>query len=323
MRSIVLEGPDRISVRDLPALEPGPGEALIDVRLAGICGTDLQLARGYLDFRGVPGHEFVGTVAGVRSPSDRVLLGARVVGEINLGCQTCRLCPEGMERHCPRRRVLGILGKAGAFAEQVTLPISNLRVVPPSLSDEQAAFVEPTAAACEILDQVQVGPSLRTLVLGDGRLALLAAQVLAWSKATVTVAGHHAAKLETARSLGLTAVRSPDEIPRDPFDLVVEATGSPAGLDLALRMVRPRGTVVMKSTCAGRTSFDAWRAVVDEVTLVGSRCGRFEPAIEALSSGEIRVDPLISRILPLDEGPEAFRLAGDGETIKILLRVSG
>ncbi|HZI92940.1 MAG TPA: alcohol dehydrogenase catalytic domain-containing protein [Patescibacteria group bacterium] len=322
MRAVVLEGPGRISLEDVRDPAPGPGEALIDVKVAGICGTDLQLARGYMGFTGIPGHEFVGTVAVVNSHADKLLIGARVVGEINIGCEECALCAEGLQRHCGRRRVLGILGKEGAFAERLTLPIRNLHAVPGTISDSQAVFIEPIAAALEILDQVVVARSERILVLGDGKLGLLVAQALATRGSDVTVAGHHEAKLALARELGLKAVTPAGLSGTRPFDLVVEATGRPEGLDLALTHVRPRGTVVMKTTSQGPAAFEAWRAVVNEITLVGSRCGRFEPAIEALVSGDIKVDPLVTAELPLDDGMAAFDKAREPGALKVLLRVA-
>jgi len=321
MRAIVLRGPGRISLEDVPDPKPGPGEALIEVRRAGICGTDLQLARGYMSFTGIPGHEFVGTVREVSSRADRLLAGTRVAGEINLGCEECALCAEGMSRHCRRRRVLGLLSKDGAMAERVTLPVRNLHVVPDTVTDTQAVFIEPAAAALEILDQIPVGRGSRVLVLGDGRLGLLAAQALADRAREVTVEGRHEAKLSLARTLGLAtilsgAARGTDV---DPYDIVVEATGSAGGLDTALERVRPRGTVVMKTTCEGSTPFAAWRAVVDEVTLVGSRCGRFQPAIQALRDGRIKVDGLVTAELPLEQGVEGFRLAAERGTLKVIL----
>lgn len=321
MLALAVEGPGRLEVRQRPAPEPGPGEALVDVRVAGICGTDLHLARGYMGFAGIPGHEFVGTVTRVTVPADRVLIGARVVGEINLGCEDCRRCAEGMARHCPRRRVLGILDKDGAFAEQLTLPVSNLHAIPESVPDEVAVFAEPLAAAFEILDQLAIETGDRVLVLGSGRLGLLIGQVLAGSGASVTVAGRNASSLAIARGLGLTAIATP-EVTSAPFDVVVEATGSSGGLDEALARVRPRGTVVLKSTCAGRTSFDAARAVVDEITIVGSRCGRFEPALVALRSGSVSVKGMVRDALPLAEGAEAFRRAALPGAMKVLLRVA-
>jgi threonine dehydrogenase-like Zn-dependent dehydrogenase len=317
-----VEGPGRLALVERPAPEPGPGEALVDVRVAGICGTDLQLARGYMGFHGIPGHEFVGTVTGVTAPADRVLIGARVVGEINLGCQDCQRCAEGMVRHCPRRRVLGILNKDGAFAQQLTLPVSNLHALPDSLPDEEAVFAEPLAAAFEILDQLVIDASDRVLVLGGGRLGLLVGQVLAGGGADVTVAGRSDSSLGIARSLGLTAVRAPDGISAAPFDVVVETTGSPEGLDQAVARVRPRGTVVMKSTCAGAAPFSAARVVVDEITILGSRCGRMEPALAALRAGSVSVKGMVRDVVPLEEGAEGLRRAGLPGALKVLLRVA-
>lgn len=308
-----------MTVADVEEAAPGPGEALVDVLAAGVCGTDLELARGYMGFRGVPGHEFVGVVRQVRSRADRPLVGARVAGEINIGCEECRLCVEGMARHCPRRSVLGILGKPGAHATSLSLPVANLRAVPAGISDLEAVFIEPLAAAFEIAEQVRVERGDRVLVLGDGRLGLLAAQALASRGARVTLAGRHEPKLETARALGLEACRLP-ETPTPDFDMVVEATGSAQGLSLALRFARPRGTVVMKSTCAGPTALEASQVVVNELTLVGSRCGRFEPAIEALAAGAVKVLPLVTAELPLESGPEAFQRAAAPGAFKIVLR---
>ncbi len=323
MRAILVRDRGGVSLADLPDPEPGPGEVLIDVRVAGICRTDIELSRGYMDFEGVPGHEFVGTVREASSRADRLLVGARVTGEINLGCDECRQCAEGMARHCARRKVLGILGKNGAFAERLTLPASNLHVVPEGISDRQAVFIEPTAAAFEILEQIMVGPSQTALVLGDGKLGLIVAQVLATRGCPVTVGGRHEHKLVLARGWGMETFVIESCQERREFDLVVEATGSPSGLDAALRLVRPRGTVVMKSTCAGAVPFDAARAVVNELSLVGSRCGRFRPAIEALGSGAVKVDELIVEEFPLGRGEEAFRRAGERGVLKVLLRVSG
>ena len=324
MRAIVLRGPGQVSLEDVPAPEPGPGEALIDVRCAGICGTDLQLVRGYMAFTGIPGHEFVGTVTRVTSRPDRVLNGCRVAGEINLACGECRRCAEGLSRHCGRRRVMGLLGKDGVFAQQVTLPVRNLHVIPDGVTDEQAVFIEPAAAALEILDQISVSPSQDILVLGDGRLGLLAAQALASRGCEVTVAGRHETKLSLARSLGLKTIMAhdmgDDTKDRDRHDMVVEATGSAQGLDLALGLVRPRGTVVMKTTCEGATPFAAWRAVVNEITMVGSRCGRFEPALALLQSRSINVADMISESLPLADARRAFRRAAAPGVLKVLLQ---
>lgn len=321
MRAVVIDGPGSFSVREVDEPERRAGEALVQVLYAGVCGTDLELARGYMGFSGIPGHEFVGRVIAARSPADQPLIGARVAAEINIGCDDCAVCLEGMQRHCPRRRVLGILGQPGAFAERVAVPVSNLRAVPDRVSDRQAVFIEPVAAAFEILDQIPIPAGCRTLVLGDGRLGMVVAQVLRTAAAEVTLAGHHDAKMAIARSLGLKTVRSPVETGAERFDLVVETTGTTDGLDMAIERTRPRGTVVMKSTCSGPTSFDASRAVVNEITLVGSRCGRFEPAIKAIEDETVRVDPLISGTYPLAQADKAFERAAGSETLKVLIRV--
>jgi threonine dehydrogenase-like Zn-dependent dehydrogenase len=321
VQAVVLPGDGRVVVSEVSDPVLGPGEALLDVRLGGICGTDLQLARGYMGFRGVPGHEFVGTVRSVSSPADRVLVGARVVGEINLGCQDCGWCAKGLSRHCPRRRVLGILERQGAFARRLALPVSALHVVPGTLADEDAVFAEPLAAALEILDQVPVEPSASVLVMGDGRLGLLIAQVISSRGARVMVSGRHDSCLEIASRLGL-AIQPAPRPPEPVHDLVVEATGSASGLDEAQRWCRPRGTVVMKSTCAGPTSFDASHAVVQELTLVGSRCGRMEPALEWLAAGRVQVAPLRTAEYPLEEAPDAFAHAARPGALKVLLRMA-
>ncbi len=312
----------RASVRRMSAPRPRRGFALIRVIASGICNTDLELLRGYHGFRGVPGHEFVGRVEGPRSTP---WLGKRVVGEINLACgrASCAWCRQGWGRHCPRRTVLGILRHPGAHAEWLTLPEANLHEVPPEISDEEAVFTEPLAAACEILDQVPVTTTsagrcpalrdgqrpalvwpagMRAAVLGPGKLGRLAAQVLETAGAEVLLLGRH------------------DRAPRAAFDLVVEATGSPEGMPRALELVRPRGTVVWKSTFHGPARFDAAPLVVNEVTVIGSRCGRFEPALELLRAGRVKVQPLISAEFPLARAPHALREAAGPGVLKVLLR---
>lgn len=306
-------------VEELPEPVPGPGEALLEVLVAGICGTDLQLAGGYMSFRGTPGHEFVGVVRAVSSPADRILVGSRVVAEINVGCNECDWCARGMGRHCAARTVLGILGRPGAFARKLTLPVSNLHVVPDAVSDDEAVFVEPLAAAFEILEQVRVEPSHRVLVMGDGRLGLLVAQVLKSRGAQVTLMGRHPSKLQVAKTLSLPTSES-GQAARPVHDLVVDATGSPDALDEAIRWCRPRGTVILKTTCAGRTTFDAAPVVVNELILVGSRCGRFEPALEALRARSVQVLPLVTGERALADAPEAFEAAARPDALKILLR---
>jgi 2-desacetyl-2-hydroxyethyl bacteriochlorophyllide A dehydrogenase len=284
---------------------------------AGLCGTDREILKGYSKFRGIPGHEFVGRVA---ECANKQWLGKRVVGEINISCGECEFCLWGLGRHCPRRSVMGIVNRDGAFAEYVTLPTVNLHEVPPEVSDEEAVFVEPVAAAAEILEQIPLTHVRRIAVLGDGRLGLLVAQVLRQAGGQVTVIGKHAAKLAVARSWNLkVAEAGKDEVQAARFSLVVEATGSPTGLAEALRLVEPRGTVVMKSTFREPAQFDTAKLVVDEITLLGSRCGNFPKAIELVRRGRVKIKPLLSKTLPLEAGLEAFDCLNDPACLKVLL----
>lgn len=316
MRAVFLEG--GVELRHLPRPRVGPGEALVRVRLAGICRTDLELARGYMGFRGVPGHEFVGIVEESPDPAWR---GRRVVGEINCGCGRCTWCGGGDPRHCPERTVLGILGRGGAFADYLALPLANLHAVPPDLSDEAAVFTEPLAAAFEILEQVPVAPGHRVLVLGDGKLGLLIAQVLGRTGCDLTVVGRHPQKLALVD--GATTLLTDDFNPSDQWDVVVEATGSAGGLATALQAVRPRGWLVLKTTVADPATLDLAPLVVKEVTLVGSRCGPFAPALRALSRGHVRVEPLVAARFPLSQAAAAFEQASRPGVLKVLLDCRG
>jgi len=283
--------------------QPAAGEALVRVRLAGICNTDLEIVRGYMGYRGVPGHEFVGEVDG-----------RRVVGEINAACGSCDMCRQGLARHCAQRTVLGILGRDGAFAEYLSLPRQNLHDVPDALDDELAVFVEPTAAAFEVLDQVALQPEDRVALLGDGKLALLIAQVLR-GRCRLQVFGKHEEKLRLLPDVAWSV-----EPPSGQFDVVVEASGSELGFQQALDLVRPRGTLVLKSTVAAGAQLNLAPLVINEVTVVGSRCGRFEPAIEALASGAVDPRPMISATYALADGLAAFERAASPGTLKVLLR---
>ncbi|MBI2089653.1 MAG: alcohol dehydrogenase catalytic domain-containing protein [Deltaproteobacteria bacterium] len=289
--------------------------SLIRVRLAGICSTDLQILRGYMGFRGVLGHEMVGEV--VEGP--RELVGKRVVSEINFACGRCESCGIGLGRHCPRRRVMGILGAGGSFAEYVAAPTENLHLVPDGLSDEEAVFTEPLAAAFEILEQVELNFSDEVLVLGDGKLGLLCAQALRLTGARVSAVGKHEKKLAILKKLGIRALPLSDWKPH-PCDVVVEATGSTSGLKIAIDAVRPRGTLVLKSTLAHDHSLSLAPVVINEITVVGSRCGPFPPALEALANKSISVTPLIEKVYPLNEGVEAVADAGRSGALKVLLR---
>ncbi|MGE5183356.1 MAG: MDR/zinc-dependent alcohol dehydrogenase-like family protein [Acidobacteriota bacterium] len=296
----------------------GDGDAIVRVTLSGICNTDLEIARGYAGFRGTIGHEFVGIV---EDPGGGAIeRGARVVGEINAGCGTCDGCRAGDSRHCQARTVLGIVGRDGAHAERLRLPARNLVRVPDGIADTQAVFVEPLAAACGVLERCPLAPGARACVIGDGKLGLLCAMVLAAHGVAPVVVGKHAGKLAIARARGI-ATTSPDTARRDgrAFDVAVEASGHPSGLLLALDVLRPRGTVVLKSTFHELTPVDTARVVVEELTVVGSRCGRFAPALDLLARGAIDVTPLISETLPLARGEDALRLAAMPGILKVLL----
>ena len=293
------------------------GESLIRVTKSGICNTDIEIVRGYAGFEGTIGHEFVGVVEESRDPE---LIGRRVVGEINAGCGICPLCRAGDPRHCPGRTVLGIKGRDGAHAEFLRLPDVNLIPVPDTVSDEQAVFAEPLAAAYGITEQVDILPETRVAVIGDGKLGTLCALSLGLVSKKVTLIGRHASKLAVAERQGIEGVMSADAAEMTSmFDVVVEASGSETGFATALDLVRPRGKVVLKSTFQGMPTWEAWRVVVDEITIVGSRCGRFEPAVELLAEGKIDVTPLISDDLPLGSGVGAMAEAQKKGVMKVLL----
>jgi threonine dehydrogenase-like Zn-dependent dehydrogenase len=308
---------DQVALSDIPAPRPEADEALVRVSMAGICNTDLEIIRGYMDFEGVLGHEFVGVVIECTDPS---WLGARVAGEINLGCHSCSMCQRGLQRHCPTRRVLGILGKDGAFAQYLTLPLRNLHRVPAALSDRAACFVEPIAACCEILEQVVIGPSDRVAVLGDGKLGTLAALTLRSAGAAPVLVGKHATKLARVQPFGLQTALATELTPKS-FDVVVEATGSPSGMQLATELVRPRGTIVLKSTYHGALTVQAAPWVIDELTIVGSRCGPFPPALAKLDAKQISPDALIDDVFPLHEAARAIERAAEPGVLKVLLQM--
>lgn len=288
--------------------------ALVRVSLAGICRTDLELCRGYMGFRGVLGHEFVGRVE--EGPAE--WRGMRVVGEINFACGRCETCAANLGRHCPQRSVMGIDGADGAIAEWVSVPVANLHCVPDSVSDEQAVFTEPLAAAFEILEQVAVEPESRALVWGDGKLGLLVAQVLQSAGARVTLLGHHPAKLALLARRGVeTALAGAWSGPAAP--LVVEATGSAEGFRRAVAATLPRGTLVLKSTIAAHEPLDLAPVVIHEISVIGSRCGPFPPALRALETGRVAVGPLVSHRVPLARADEALRRAAERGALKILV----
>lgn len=310
-----------------------PGWALVQVRLAGICNTDIEILRGYHNFQGTLGHEFVGEVVGVASVSDKNWVGRRVVGEINIACASlgfrhhgrrkmCGYCRRGIPTHCQRRRVLGILGHDGAFAEFLALPIVNLHRVPAGVPDDAAVFTEPLAAGCEILEQVDVSAHREACVLGDGKLAQLIGRVLRTADLRVVMIGKHASKLRLARLAGIETAPFGGRAPRraSAFTLVVEATGSPSGLAMAQQITAPRGTLVLKSTFHGAAPVEMWPLVVKEITLIGSRCGPVHPALALLRSGRVDPRPLISRVFELKDAVDAIRYAQRPGVMKVLLR---
>jgi alcohol dehydrogenase len=307
----------RVELREVPAPERKPGEALIRLVLAGICNTDLELQRGYYAFSGIPGHEFVGEVI---AADNAALVGRRVVGEINLPCNNCEWCRRGLARHCHNRTVLGIAGHPGAFAELLTLPEANLHVLSDAIPTRCAVFTEPLAAAFEILEQAAIPAGAEVAVLGDGKLGLLIAQALAASGLRVRLYGRHREKLAIAARAGIATELAAAELPAAAYDWVVEATGSAAGLAQAVGMVRPRGTVVMKSTVHNAVPLDAAPVIVNEITLLGSRCGRFEPALDLLARNAVDVESMIAAEYPLRDAECAFAHASRGGTLKVLLR---
>ena len=315
MRAILLEH-DRLSNRiDYPAPAPRDGEVLVRVLRAGVCETDLQLIRGYMGFSGVLGHEFVGVA------ESGPLKGQRVVGEINCSCWTCSTCKAGLPSHCPNRTVLGILNHDGAFADLIAVPQRNLHAVPESMPTDVAVFTEPVAAAFQIPAQMTIHRHDRIVVLGDGRLGNLCAQVLAHLSKDVTVVGKHEDKLALLKNLGLRTALLPEFPVRRDVDIVVDCTGSPTGLPTALRLVTPRGTIVLKTTVAGDQTLALAPVVIDEVTILGSRCGPFDRALTALDTGEVTVLPMISARYPLDRGVDALEHARTRPSLKVLIDV--
>ncbi len=315
MHAVVFDGALRLA-SDWPCPIPGPGEARIRTTLAGICHTDLEILRGYAAFCGVLGHEFVGVV---ESAGEQALVGRRVVGEINLSCGECSTCRAGHREHCTRRLALGIRGRDGVLADYFCLPERNLHPVPAAVPDEAAVFVEPLAAACRIAEQVHLRPNCRVVVLGDGKLGLLAAQVIALSGADLTVVGHHPENLALLSSRSIATRLSDANLP-GAADLVVECTGRPEGLRAALRLVRPGGTVVLKSTYHGQVEADFSELVVNEITVLGSRCGPFPAALRLLEQGLVDVRSLIAAEYPLADSPAAFEHAARRGTLKVLVR---
>ena len=315
MKAVVFEN-GRIVIREVPRPRRRRGEALVRVLVAGICNTDLELLRGYYRFSGIAGHEFVGEVV---DADDGELIGRQVVGEINIACLRCDWCRKGLSRHCPRRTVLGIVGHAGAFAEYITLPEGNLWPVPRAVSVEEAVFTEPLAAAFEILEQLPSGKLKHAVVVGDGKLGLLIVQVLALNGTAVELYGRHRKKMRIVAPLGVKGKVVGERVPRDKYEVVIDATGSTEGFQTALQMVCPMGYLILKSTIHDPVPLDTGRFVVNEVTLIGSRCGPFKPALKLLRTKRLILRPMIHGVYPLEKAPEAFQHAAEPGTLKILL----
>lgn len=299
---------------------PKKGEALIKVNTIGICNTDYEITLGYMGYKGILGHEFTGVVEEIND-DDKSLAGKRVVGEINCGCGECEWCRKGLERHCPNRSTLGIWKREGCFAEYVCLPLKNLLEIPQNVSDEEAVFVEPLAAALEILEQLHIPPYKKVVVLGDGKLGLMIALALNAAGLNLTLVGKHQNKLDIAKAQGVkTKLLNELEIKKE-YDFVIEATGSVSGLETSLALTKPRGTLILKSTVAASKEFNFAPVVVDEITIVGSRCGQFAPALKLLESKRIDVKPLITDIFKLDDSIAAFEKNKEKSAIKVLVKV--
>ncbi len=320
MRALVIDNGLRLD-KHYPRPTPPKGEALVRVLQAGVCNTDLELVKGYMNFTGVPGHEFVGVVE--QAAGREALIGRRVAGEINAACGVCETCRANRPTHCPQRTTLGIDRRDGAFADYLVLPFENLHPLPDSVTDDQATFIEPLAAACEILEQVKVHPTDRVAVIGDGKLGLLCAQVVALTGGNLIVVGRHAKKLQILQRHGIAITTDPQAIESGSLDIAIEATGTPSGFAAARRMVRPRGTIVLKSTYQGEVlPVNLTSMVVDEITLIGSRCGPFEPAIRLLARQQIDVESLIEARFSLNDGVAAFERAAQKGTLKVLVEMN-
>lgn len=316
MKALWLENNQLQVYTDVPIPEPPPGEALVRVLRAGICNTDLELVRGYYPYTGILGHEFVGIV----EQGTEDLINQRVVGEINAVCGKCRFCQSGQQTHCENRTVLGIVNRHGAFAEYLCLPVDNLHLVPENVSTDVATFTEPIAAALEIQQQVSLCTDHQVLVVGDGKLGQMVAQTLALTGCDLLVVGRHQEKLAHLGARGIKTGLAVDVTNRG-FDLAIECTGNPEGFAIARRALRPRGTLVLKSTYNGNLNLDASSLVVDEITLIGSRCGPFSPALELLATGKVDVEPLIHARYPLTQGVAAFAKAQSRGVLKVLLEI--
>ena len=323
MKALWLEN-NQLNIREIPQPQE-QGEALIKIKLVGVCGTDLELVKGYYPFVGIPGHEFVGEVVKVfesTKPSDnqnQLLIGKRVVGEINVSCSHCEQCNNGRPTHCENRSVLGISNRNGVFAEYTTLPVENIHIIPDDIPDEMAVFTEPLAAALEIQQQIQIRPTDRVLLIGAGRLGQLIAQTVQLTGANLRVLARHQRQKDLLINRGINLI---DEMEIFPWrwDVIIEATGSPIGFEIARKAVRPRGTIVLKSTYKGAITLNLSSIVVDEIILVGSRCGPFPPAIRLMQQKKVDPSVLIASQFPLSEGIKAFNKASETGILKVLVK---
>ncbi len=317
MKAVVFDNGLKLD-NDYPMPQPKDGEALIKVNTIGICNTDYEITKGYMGYKGILGHEFTGVV---EKASDKSLIGKRVVGEINCGCGNCEWCAQGLERHCFNRSTLGIWKREGCFAEYVALPEKNLLVIPDNVTDNEAVFVEPLAAALEILEQIHIPPYKKVIVLGDGKLGIITALALNACDLDVTLVGKHEEKLSLAKAQGVKTKLLNDLKIEKKYDFVVEATGSITGFETSLALTKPRGVLVLKSTIAASKEINLAPVVIDEITILGSRCGQFAPAMRMLESKRIDVNPLISDIFPIDKSIEAFERNKEKSSVKVLVKV--
>lgn len=319
MKAVVFDNRLKLD-NNYPMPTPKVGEALIKVNTIGICNTDYEITKGYMGYKGILGHEFTGVVESVNA-EDKSLVGKRVVGEINCGCGECEWCAQGLERHCFNRSTLGIWQREGCFAEYVCLPIKNLLEIPQNVSNEEAVFVEPLAAALEILEQVHIPPYKKVIVLGDGKLGLIIALALNAAGLDITLVGKHQEKLDIAKAQGVKTKLLQDLKIEKAYDFVVEATGSITGFETSLALTKPRGTLILKSTIAASKEFNLAPIVIDEITVLGSRCGQFAPALRLLESKRIDVKPLISDIYDIDDSIKAFERNTEKSSVKVLVKV--
>ena len=321
MKAVVFDEELKL-VKDYKKPELKKGEVLIKTRMSGICNTDLEITKGYMGYKGVLGHEFVGDVVEVYDDCNKNWIGKRVVGEINCGCNNDSWCAKGLARHCPNRQTLGIWQKDGCFSEYFTLPVENILEVPQNLSDEEATFVEPVAAAMEITEQLHIKPKDKVALLGDGKLGLCIALVLNALNVDLVHIGKHENKLEISRKAGVKTklLKDLEDSDNKSFDIVIEATGSTGGFETSLALTKPRGVLVLKSTIAAKEGLNLAPVVIDEITVLGSRCGQFEPALRLMGAKKLDIKPLISEVYPIDKALEAFEKNKQKDILKILLK---